>query len=308
MNELNPFEIVPDRFLSPQTMRVYVGDWAQWHKYAMDNQISALPVNPERFTDYLDSIKDDIAFSTLGRKVAVAKSAHKFNNLSELHFPLRLKVIGTDIKSRKKKVRQAPAMNLPIVQQICETPAIPVRDRALISMMFDAMLRGSDAQEIRWQDIITPETEGGIRAYVEIFKTKGLLRPDADRRALSARTMNLLAEYHLELSNGFKKPEKDEIFPIHINTIRQIFTRVSKIIGKRFTSHSPRVGATVDMIEAGIGEVDVCVTAGWSNVEMVRRYARNAKAQNGGMVKLMNRTGEAKWLDEQPNWMNYHEK
>lgn len=308
MNIYDPFAIIPERYLSDQTLRVYRSDWKAWLTYCDDNGLTALPINTESYTDYLDSIKDDISFSTMGRKLAVAKSAHKYNNLSALAFPLRTKVIGMDIKSRKKKVKQAPAMNLKMVQQICETPAITVRNRALVSIMFDAMLRGADAQEIRWQDIITPESEGGIRAYVEIYKTKGMLRPDADRRALSARTMSLLAEYHKESSNGFKKPEHEAIFPLHINTIKQIYTSISKIIGQRFTSHSPRVGATVDMIEAGIGEVDVCVTAGWSNVEMVRRYARNAKAQNGGMVKLMNRTGETKWLEKRPDWLQFHEE
>lgn len=306
-NMSNPFDLIPKGLLSPQTLKAYTNDWLQWEKHCSVTGYPTLPINTDKYMAFLESQKDTISLSTLNRRVATAKSAHKFNNLAPLVFPLKLKVFKDEIRARRRPIKQAPPLHFKDLLEICETPAIPVRNRALISIMFDAMLRGQDALELRWCDLHTETTDAGTRGYIKIWRTKGKWHDGGVDRALSRRTMELIGEYHKEASLGYKRPKHDRIFPIHISTIRQIFLTVSRTVHKRFTSHSPRVGATVEMLGAGISEVDICITAGWSSVEMVRMYARHAKAQTSGMTKFLHKKGESKWVDEKPDWMQFHQ-
>jgi len=305
-NQRNPFEGIATDLLAVKTVRAYNYDWGMWCDYCDIHGHRPLPVDVEDFTDWLESEVDDIGLSTLNRRIATAKSAHKFNNLNTLEFPLRVRVLRQTINSRKKPVKQAPAMRLTDVHNICETPIVSIRDRALISLMFDALLRGEDALHLRWSDVIVEADEYGTRAYIRIMKTKGKFNAVGELRALSRRTVLLLEEYHEEASHGYKRPTNESIFPIGSRTVRQIFEQLEEKTGKRFTSHSPRVGATVDMIESGVSEVDVCINAGWSSVEMVRRYARNANVKKGAMTKFMNKVHESKWLDQEPVFCQHH--
>lgn len=304
--ELNPFAGIANDLLAENTLKAYKSDWRMWSIHCDTFGIRPLPIDVEEYCDWIAIDIDDISFSTLDRRIATAKSAHKFCNLNHLQFPLRLKVLKSRIVARRKVVKQAPPLLMKDLHLICETPAISVRDRALVSFMFDAMLRGQDAIYPYWSDLIVEQDEYGTRAYIKIHKTKGKYNADGELRALSRRTMLLLEEYHQSASKGFKKPSKDRIFPIKVRTVRQTFDTISEKIGKRYTTHSPRVGATVEMVENGISEVDICINAGWSSVDLVRRYARKISPKNGASTKLMNKIHESKWLDDVPAFLEFH--
>ena len=307
MNPERPFEHVPDELLSATTKKNYHSKFKKWVNYCNVIGIDPLPVSPVHFVDFIEQIIGDTKYTIVDVIIAAAQSSHKYNNLPTLIFPPKMKYLRTVGLKKRELIKQAPIMYYHQLMRILRHPSIDPRSKALISLMFDAMLRGQDVLEINWKDVFTKvdaET-GEIQGYVRIFKTKGKWYPNGNPRRISKNTMRWLSEYCKESAKGFKIPDHERIFPYCIRTIDYIFRRVSKKLKTRFTTHSPRVGSTIEMLKAGISDVEIANVAGWSSTDMVRVYGRNQSAENSGMAKFLE-TKNAKSIDESPDFVKWY--
>lgn len=296
----DPWRNISVEILTPNTKLSYLTLWKKWHKFALSKGYSPLPVNPEHYNEYVETTFDDGKKSIIEHKYKVAHSAHKYNELPRLDFGLTRRILVKRAAVKREVTKQAPILYFHILEKILAHDKVPVRDKALVSFMFDTMVRGDDLSYVQWQDIKVFKKDGDKYAFVRLYKTKGKVHPEGEDRIISPRTVALLDQVA-------KDPKKDyryrvgpefKLFPGQARNLRMRFEKLSKIIGCRISSHSCRIGAAIEMHNAGISDVSIMRNAGWNTTQMLKAYTRKQGLEKTAMSQFMKSKGTTPILSE----------
>lgn len=308
MNIEKPLEHISDLLLSQNSKNSYHHAWRKWLRWCSLRGFNPYPVCPYNLEEFLEEYIHESKPSGFSYFIRCLVSIHKYNKLPRIAFTPRTDELKLIASRKKDNIRQAPILYHDQLMNLLDSPKTSERDKALLSMMFDTMLRGYDVLQVEWQDIFTKEIDGRIRGFVRIYKTKGNFNPEGQVRVLSSQTLKWLDAYHkkpMNPQNLSKKHSPDsKVFPFTKAQMVLLFHRYSKILGSKITTHSPRVGATIALVESGITDVEIANVAGWRSTQMVKYYARNQEAENSGMAKFLDKMEIAKSTDSTPDFVN----
>ena len=180
------------------------------------------------------------------------------------------------------------------------------RGKTAIAVMRDAMLRVSEAAALDWSDVtwpdtdpVTGETHDDQRGKIKIRRSKTDQHGRGVTRSISPRTVNALRLWAVAIraaDNADDTPEAGSVFGVGghclANDIRKLANAAGVVPeGKHVSSHSCRIGMTVDLYvgEAGAGPVGheddygvgpglpietIRVAGRWKTTQMVRYYLR----------------------------------
>ena len=156
-------------------------------------------------------------------------------------------------------------------------------DIALCAVMFDCMLRRSEAAVLTWADIVR-EADGSGRLTVRRSKTD----PEGEGKVLwvSPDTMAALDAIRRERDG-------DTVFGL---SGQQISRRIAAAceaagLGRGYSGHSLRVGAAQALAGANISLAAIMENGRWQSSRMPARYTRNAAAAQSAMAKLYGQNG-----------------
>ena len=159
-------------------------------------------------------------------------------------------------------------------------------DIALCAVMFDGMLRRSEAAVLMWDDIAR-EADGSGRLTVRHSKTD----PEGAGKVLwiSPATMEAL-----DAMRGESGDDTDPVFGL---SGQQISRRIAAAcetagLGRGYTGHSLRVGAAQALAGANISLAAIMENGRWQSSRMPARYTRHAAAAQSAMAKLYGRNGQ----------------
>ena len=157
-------------------------------------------------------------------------------------------------------------------------------DITLCCLMFDGMLRRSEAAALRWEDI-SREADGSGRLLVRRSKTD----PEGEGKVLwiSPETMDALDAIRRE-------SDSDLVFGL---SGQQISRRIAAAcetagLGQGYSGHSLRVGAAQALAGANISLAAIMENGRWQSSRMPARYTRNAAAARSAMANLYGYTGQ----------------
>jgi len=157
-------------------------------------------------------------------------------------------------------------------------------DIALISVMRDALLRRSEAIRLTWNDVEfsddgtalvtirrskTDQEGSGAIQFIGRDATDALtaIRPDGEDEALIASRL----VFGLKTGEAVSK------------RIRAAASAAG--LKGRFRGHSPRVGMSQDLVEAGASTTDLMVVGRWSAHRMPASYTRGQAARKGAVAR-----------------------
>jgi hypothetical protein len=158
------------------TRRAYKSDFAIFEAWCASRSVSALPAIPESVAAFLAcEVERDIRSSTIGRRVAAIRYAHKLAGYAVPTDDERVKATVRGIRrtigtaARKK----APATAERVIAMAFGTGAglKGLRDRALLLLGFAGAFRRSELVALDWEGI--EECETGLRKTI-IRKGTGL--------------------------------------------------------------------------------------------------------------------------------------
>lgn len=299
-----PLEHVNELFLADSSKKAYHNLWNKWMRHCGIKGVKPLPVCPYELEEFLEEYVHLCKNSTFKLFIKSLSAVHKYNKLPPISFTPRTAEFKKLAVRRRDPIKQAPILYHDQLMTLMDSPRVKARDKALVSMMFDTMLRGFDIRQVQWQDVFTKQIDGQVRGFVRVYRTKGKYIPEGNVRALSSLTMKWLDKYHKRPPNKNYRHFPDSlIFPLSNTGIDKRFKLYSEVLGSKVTSHSPRVGATIEMIDKGISEVEIANVAGWSSTDMVRYYGRNQEAENSGMTKLFDKMQVEKNLNSSPDFV-----
>lgn len=284
---------------SANTRRALKADFRIYRAWCAEEGREALPAAPDTIADFVDAMAAARAPATVRRYVASIAAAHRAAGSPEAprspEVKLALKRMHRD---RGRRQAQAPGLTWPLRRRLVEAAGdrlIDIRNRALLAVAYDTMLRRSELAALRVCDLAVDRT-GAATVLVRNSKTDA--EGEGATLYVAPDSMALVAEW-LERSGVadgrlFRSVDKggrigEALDPSQIPRIYKAMARHAGIepkLAESLSGHSPRVGAAQDMVAYGIELPAIQQTGRWKNPGMVNRYGERLLAARSAAAQL----------------------
>ena len=283
---------------APTTRRTYGSLWRNFANWCETRGYESLPAAPIAVAAYLTERAEEVKPATVRLVAAAIGSQHRQHNLPNPVDTDGVKVVlaGLARQGQAGAQRQAKGISREDLAAIKATACRPRVGRggrmetrtqarargqveiALCAVIFDGMLRRSEAAVLTWADI-SREADGSGRLIVRRSKTD----PEGEGKVLwiSPETMDALDAIR-------RQSDSDPVFGL---SGQQISRRIAAAcetagLGQGFSGHSLRVGAAQALAGANISLAAIMENGRWQSSRMPARYTRNAAAAQSAMAKL----------------------
>ena len=284
---------------SVSTERARRADLVVFRAWCAARGAADLPAEPGALAAFVDDMAAARAPATVRRYVASVAAAHRTAGLA---CPARSVAVGLALRRmdrhRGRRQKQARGLTWALRERLLGAAGdrlIDARNRALVAVAYDAMLRRSELVGARVADFVR-DPRGGATLLVPRSKTD-----PAGRSAtvyIASDTASLLAEWlhRAAVDDGrlFRSLRKDGAVGqrLHPSQVPRIFKAMARRAGlpeavvEGLSGHSARVGAAQDMVAAGI-ELPAILQAGrWKSAAMVSRYGERLLARRSAAAQL----------------------
>ena len=287
----------------PATRRAYAGAWKRFRAWAEAEGLQPLPADPLTVAAYLvQRAADGRSMATLAMDRKAISQHHRAAGLptptaSEGVRQTFAGLRNLAAEAGRNEPRQARGLTAEALAAIRRTAHMPRSgptgrtespknarrrgdvDIAIASVMRDALLRRSEAAELRWGSVI--------------FRRDGSARVTVRRSKTSAAPVLLYAGPRAAAELHRIRPE--DASPSHrvfgLRTGRAICCRLAAMakaagLGDGFSGHSPRVGMAQDLSAAGAGLSALMVAGRWKSERMPAHYSRAEIAGRGAVARF----------------------
>ena len=288
------------RSRAENTTRAYGQAMAAFDDWCRDWRTSALPATVGTIKVYLDTRIEERGWRPATVKTAFAAivDAHKRAGYGDVvrdpSFRDFLRGVDNEDLRRQRQARPLREVEMKVVRATAFTPrkvgnrwetepearrrgAVEV---ALLQVMRDALLRISEAAELRWRDIDFMADGCGL---LLVRKSKTDQAGEGKELILSPWAVLDLRE----IMGAVEPPGEQRVFGLSASALVRRIQRVCEDagLGRGFSGHSPRVGMAQDLSAFGSGESELMESGRWKSSAMVSRYTR-------GQAGLPQRRGE----------------
>lgn len=283
---------------SPNTDRALRADLKVFREWCAIYRLQAWPAEPETLVRFITSAARKKSPATVKRYVWSIATLHRLAGL-ESPFGVESQMALKRMQRRKsRRQRQVAGLTWRKCERLLATAGsrlIDVRDRALLAVAYDGLLRRSELVSLQVSDL-NVNSDGSATLLVRRSKTDQ--EGDGAWQYLDSDTAQLVQEWTRRASiregwlflpvraNGTLGDKLDD------SRVPYIFREMARRAGfsekfvRGISGHSPRVGAAQDMIANGI-ELPMVMQAGrWKSPRMVSRYGERLLPRRGGAAKL----------------------
>ncbi len=290
---------------APATRRTYDSLWRGFTGWCQERGYEALPAVPVAVAAYLAERAETVRPATVRLVAAAIGDRHRQKSLPNPIDADGVKVVlaGLARQGQAGAQKQAKGISREDLAAIRATACSPrvgrggrteskeqarARGRidiALCAVMFDGMLRRSEAAVLTWADI-SRAADGSGRLLVRSSKTD----PEGAGKVLWISPETVEA---LDAIRGESDGDTDPVFGL---SGQQISRRIAAAcetagLGKGYTGHSLRVGAAQALAGANISLAAIMENGRWQSSRMPARYTRNAAAAQSAMARLYGQNG-----------------
>lgn len=253
----------------------------------------------EHQADQGQSVKRGVSKNTLALDIYAINRLHQASCLpsptrAEAFRLVHKRLLKQKVANREISDRQTSALSdqhLAQMNHACAgaTDLRVLRDRALLNLNFEAMLRGIEATTIQIQDLQRfPDGSGNLCLVHDKTNKTGIPR----YLALSPQCMRYLKEYLTACgrtfsSNGYlfaginsNYTTRSNRYPVSRDVVEGAFERAFQHytdahqsgMVEKFTTHSARIGAAIYLLEQGATHVEIMNNGRWKSLTMLVRY------------------------------------
>ena len=285
--------------LSGHTVRALRADLDVFASWCVERGLSPLPALAGTVAAYVDAMADVRAPATVRRYVFSIVTAHRAaGEPSPLEHPEVQQALKRARRRNGCRQRQVRGLTWKLRRRLIEAAGdrlIDLRNRALLAVAYDAMLRRSELVALQVVDMKTDR-----RGSASLFLRRGKNDPEGAGATLYLHrdTVKLvrawLAASGIASGRLFRSVRKDGAVgeALDESQVPRIFRAMAARAGlsaeivRRISGHSPRVGAAQDMIAAGIGIPAIMQAGRWKSASMVQRYGERLLARRNGAAQL----------------------
>jgi site-specific recombinase XerD len=273
------------------TRRAYGIDFRIFKAWCDVRGVAALPAAPETVAAYLGAHAGTSKASTLGRRVAAIRYAHK---LAGLALPTDAEGVKATMRGIRRtfgsaRVRKAPAVAAKMHSMVATTPdkLSGLRDRALLLLGFAGAFRRSELVALDVADIA--ETETGLLVTIRRGKTdqEGAGRTIAIPRGDVACPVKALRAWleaaAIDAGPIFRPIDRAGTVRASRLTCRSVANFVKAYAARAgldastFSGHSLRSGFLTSAAAKGASIFKMMDQSGHKSVDTLRGYVRDAE-------------------------------
>src|SRR5712671_275008 len=273
------------------TRKAYGTDFRLFRTWCDTKGVSALPAAPETVAAYLAAQARTSRPSTLGRRVAAIRYAHK---LAELPLPTDAEGVKATMRGIRRtlgsaRIRKAPAVAAAMLGMVAGAPdnLAGLRDRALLLLGFAGAFRRSELVALNVADIA--ETETGLLVTIRRGKTdqEGAGRTIAIPRGDVACPVKALRAWldaaAIEAGPIFRPIDRAGTVRASRLTCRSVAKFVKAYAARAgfdattFSGHSLRSGFLTSAAAKGASIFKMMDQSGHKSIDTLRGYVRDAE-------------------------------
>ena len=287
---------------SHNTERALRADVQAFEVWCRRHLKAAFPASPDTVAAFVDDMAGSKTPATVRRYVSSIAALHKAlrqpNPLDNASVRFALQRMH---RRRGRRQAQVQGLTWPLRNRLLEAAGdrlIDVRDRALLAVGYDTMLRRSELVSLEVTDLLE-DIDGTATLLVRSGKTD----PDGRGAMLYlARDTVQMVNAWLDRSGGgagrlFRSVRKDGTVgeQLDASQVPRIYKRMARRAGlpdevvDTLAGHSTRVGAVQDMIACGIELPAILQSGRWKSARMVQRYGERLLARRSGAAQLAER-------------------
>ena len=288
--------------LSPNTERALRADVEVFSVWCRRHFREAFPASPATVVAFVDEMACVKTPATVRRYVSSIAALHKaLRQTSPMDSAAVRFALQRMHRLRGRRQAQVQGLTWPLRNRLLEAAGdrlIDVRNRALLAVGYDTLLRRSELVSLEVPDLLE-EIDGTATLLVRSGKT------DPHGRGamlyLARDTVQLVKRW-LELAGVgggrlFRSVRKDDAVGDRLDAsqVPRIYKRMARRAGLHgdivdtLAGHSTRVGAVQDMIACGIGLPAILQSGRWQTTRMVQRYGERLMAKRSGAAQLAER-------------------
>ena len=275
-----------DGAFSENTLRAYRSDFQQYEAWSVNNKHPSLPATADLIAEYVDFMASKNKSATIRRRI---NSLGTIFRLSKNPDPTKEPEVVLALKRMHRKIgrhqEQAAPLTRDILDQLleqCGSDAKGHRDRIMLLLGYETMRRRSELCNFRFKDLtLVPGRGQAIR----------LVRSKTDQEGAS-KLIPISAPLHSLLTEWQDKYQLEGVIlrsvdrhgnigdRLNSGSIGAILNRLKASLGNdvnncRFSGHSFRVGAAIDLLQAGASLETIMLRGGWRSQDNAMNYLRS---------------------------------
>ena len=284
--------------LSANTERATRSDLAIYTAWCTERGAPALPASAETLAAFVDAMAKLRAPATVRRYVASIASAHRAMGVANTprSEPVR-RALQRMHRRKGRRQTQATGLTGALRERLLDTAGdelIDARNRALLAVAYDTLLRRSELVALQVSDIVE-ELDGAATVLVR----KGKADPEGRgatvylARDSVALVREWLARSGVREGRVFRSLCRGAVGKrLDASQVPRIFKAMAEHaalpgeVVERISGHSTRVGAAQDMVAGGIGMAAILHAGRWKTTTMVNRYGERLLARRSGAAQL----------------------
>jgi len=273
------------------TLRGYRSDFGIFEKWCARVGRTPLPASPEVVAEFVADDAMASAISTMKRRLAAIRKVHR---LLRLPCPVDDEEVSIAFRraarSKRRRPKQASGLTAPLRARLiaaCPDTLLGLRHRAMLAVGYDTLCRRSELVNLLVDDL--NRMPNGV-AKILVRRAKNDQFGDGRWAYLSGEALGHLDRWlkAAGLVDGslFRPVINNCVQPGSLNPVA--VNRAIKFAAVRagiaadlingLSGHSMRVGAAQDLMAGGRGLLQIMSAGGWTSVNVVGRYVRDADA------------------------------
>ena len=274
-----------DGAFSENTLRAYRSDFRQYEYWCAIKKHPSLPATADLIAEYVDFMATENKSATIRRRI---NSLGTIFRLSKNPDPTKEPEVVLALKRMHRKIgrhqEQATPLTRDILDQLlaqCESDAKGHRDRVLLLLGYETMRRRSELCNFAFEDLTQIPGRGHA---IRLMRSKTDQEGASKLIPISTPLNNVIKEwqdaYQLEgviLRSVDRHGNVGD--KLNSGSIGAILNRLkaslrSDVNNCRFSGHSFRVGAAIDLLEAGASLETIMLKGGWRSQDNAMNYLR----------------------------------
>ena len=275
-----------DGAFSKNTLRAYRSDFEQYESWCSTKNQSGLPATPALIAEYVDFMTTENKSATIRRRINSLGTIFK---LSKYPDPTKQPEVVLALKRMHRKIgrqqKQATPLTKDILDQLllqCDEDTRGLRDQVLLRLGYETMRRRSEICGFTFDDLTEIPRRGSA---IRLVKSKTDQEGSSKLIPISQDLVDLILRWkvYAKIEGAIlRSVDKHgnigpKLNPGSVCTIlNRVVAKTSAVDhGARFSGHSFRVGAAIDLVQSGESSEKIILRGGWRSSDSVMNYLRS---------------------------------